>query len=938
MASDGGPFIQQQQDVKLQESKKRQTILRRQLTASLNELEASLRIPLPQPSRRLVKSFTDRIETQWKSLDDLNELISGYLVDDKASLSKQNKKHNQYFREYLSVQGNAEDYLERRKDDAPSVASHTSQRESKAIDLQEQQRRAAAQLQREEDKARAEEARQLAELALRDAEKRVRDLEMAEQLDESQSTSSESLVVPPVRSPTAQQYLLTQRQLNTGTTSKPKKVHHQPPFSSAVDTLPDDWIDAYIKGKGAKVSRSSSASQPNFRVDLPVFPATYLDWFWWIDLFYSLVHNTAADPSEKLAILKEKLKDTDAKNLIYGLGGGEDYYKEGLRRLKDCYGNRKIIRSAHVQVLEAMDFKGLDSSAFRATAQKARTHLFDLSRIGGTCHSDLIERLCRNLPKDARVAWNSDPLAAKGMDNRSLNDFGDWLCARATFDQDAYSIAAAQLRLGDSKASGGSSRDGRASGFKYRDRPEVRFNHTDTKKEGGGAREKRKPFCFKCEGEHYLPDCRAYKELPLRDRVKFCLNHMLCFCCLGPGHSSRDCSSKSCEVDGCSIKHHRLLHEFNEERCAATRTRPVREKKKKKRVALGVINLHAVGLNGELIPVNLMYDECSTSTLVREALARQLGLRMDMSDLDIIGVGGHRSTVKSAPVTLQLRTCLGEIIILECTTHPTVTDPAPWVNWNELQARWTHLADLPLKPTGGRVDILLGLNHGHLMSVMDARNGGEDEPFASLTRLGWVVRGVIGVDHQMEKLRINSTICSVPAEQEGQELAAALHRLFESESFGTEHRNSHVVADHHAASSMLDAGTKKLSVGYETCILWRPGHPNLKNNLALAESRNRSLEHKFRRDPDYERRYRKAMQVNFDEGYDLKVGVLMMQSTVDPRSRTPFQQWSSASERERLPGPATLRRCLVGFDSRKKISSTTDSYGRKRTEPLLFAA
>lgn len=363
--SGGGSFIQQQQDVKLQESKKKQTILRRQLTASLNELEASLRIPLPQPSRRLVKSFTDRIDAQWKSLDDLNELISGYLVDDKASLSKQNKKHNQYFREYLSVQGVAEDYLERRKDDAPSVASHTSQRESKVIDLQELQRRAAAQLQREEDKARAEEARKLAELALRDAEKRVRDLEMAEQLDESQSTSSESSVVPPVRSPTAQQYLLAQRQLNTGTTTKLTRDHQQPTSSSAVGLLPDDWIDEYIQGKGVKASRSTSASQLSFRVDLPVFPATYLDWFWWIDLFYSLVHNTTADPSEKLAILKEKLKDTDAKNLIYGLGGGEDYYKEGLPRLKDCYGNRKIIRSAHVQVLEAMDFKGLDSSTFK---------------------------------------------------------------------------------------------------------------------------------------------------------------------------------------------------------------------------------------------------------------------------------------------------------------------------------------------------------------------------------------------------------------------------------------------------------------------------------------------------------------------------------------------------------------------------------------------
>ncbi len=45
----------------------------------------------------------------------------------------------------------------------------------------------------------------------------------------------------------------------------------------------------------------------------------------------------------------------------------------------------------------------------------------------------------------------------------------------------------------------------------------------------------------------------------------------------------------------------------------------------------------------------------------------------------------------------------------------------------------------------------------------------------------------------------------------------------------------------------------------------------LRNNSSLAESRNRSLEHKFRRDPDYEKRYRKAMEVNFKEGYAVRL-------------------------------------------------------------------
>jgi len=102
-------------------------------------------------------------------------------------------------------------------------------------------------------------------------------------------------------------------------------------------------------------------------VELPVFPATFLDWVWWIAIFRSLAHYSSADPAEKFAILKEKVKDTEARDLVYGLGGGEECNKEGLRRLKQRYGNRKIIRSAHVQVLESMDFRGVNAAVFLTT-------------------------------------------------------------------------------------------------------------------------------------------------------------------------------------------------------------------------------------------------------------------------------------------------------------------------------------------------------------------------------------------------------------------------------------------------------------------------------------------------------------------------------------------------------------------------------------------
>ena len=58
--------------------------------------------------------------------------------------------------------------------------------------------------------------------------------------------------------------------------------------------------------------------------------------------------------------------------------------------------------------------------------------------------------------------------------------------------------------------------------------------------------------------------------------------------------------------------------------------------------------------------------------------------------------------------------------------------------------RWVHLAGLPLTESGGRGDILLGLDHANLMLAKQYREGrNPEEPSGIKTRLEWVVRGVM---------------------------------------------------------------------------------------------------------------------------------------------------------------------------------------------------
>ena len=47
-----------------------------------------------------------------------------------------------------------------------------------------------------------------------------------------------------------------------------------------------------------------------------------------------------------------------------------------------------------------------------------------------------------------------------------------------------------------------------------------------------------------------------------------------------------------------------------------------------------------------------------------------------------------------------------------------------------MKKQWIHLKDLPLRATGGKVDILLGVDHADLMLQSEHRLGDQGEPVA----------------------------------------------------------------------------------------------------------------------------------------------------------------------------------------------------------------
>ena len=798
--------------------KKRRTLLRRQITNACKQI---LTVVNDHGSRGALKGVMAHLKHIHHEIGIIHTDLLTIETDDQE-VDTQEETHFNYMKAVGEAYEKAEAYLLSRRDEADSVAPINIPDEGarrRAEELEAAQKRA------DETRAEAEEAERLLKaLTLQDD-------------DHHSSVSHQRPVPPPIPGGRPRDPLQ-----KTGHTMPPGVT--TPPL---LDTFsaPDEWIDHYCHGALPPVV-SSRSSRSSVSVDLEVYQGRTLDWFGWIDIFKALVHDTPKSPAEKLAVLKRYIRG-DSLDAIHGLGGGEDAYKEALVRLKQSCGRRDVMRSAHIQAINQLDFKQ-DPTSFKRYAERIRTHFFDLTRIGETSAADLIEKVCLRLSLHDRLAWNEGKWGQ--LEHRSLNDFGSWLCHRATAYQNAHSIAADQstsFPKRNADARGDARRNART--------------HQGTS--SAGFKSSGKPFCFKCEKEHRLVECNEFKELSIGERVTFCVRHRLCFFCFSTKHVLGECPiKKPCKHEDCRYTHHELLHDSGQ--LPVRKVKPSSARSGRQKVNLGMIRLEIRSGDGRSSSmVNILVDEGSDSTLMTSSFAKKMSLRGKAQILQVDGVGGEITHHKSKRVQFTLITDSEDHFEMEASTMKKVANPAPVVNWKKKKLHWPHISDLPVGEVGGNIDLLLGLDYAHLLVVSESRGGEAGQPIASHTKFGWIIRGVTGPETVQNPVRSFRAVSTVLLE----DIKVELRRFCDTEEFGTEFQSGCLSPDNKRALDLATKNTRKLDVGYQVPITWRVGEPDLINNQEMASNRWRSLLRRFDKDPDFERDYRAAMAKTFDQGY-----------------------------------------------------------------------
>lgn len=101
----------------------------------------------------------------------------------------------------------------------------------------------------------------------------------------------------------------------------------------------------------------------------------------------------------------------DARLRVAGLAGGETAYKQALTRLKQAFGKRGVMRCALKTALSELKVPTHDPVGLQRYADRARTYLFDLSRVGETGGTTL------SIPSQTSLLWK---IEGRGIRNDAL--------------------------------------------------------------------------------------------------------------------------------------------------------------------------------------------------------------------------------------------------------------------------------------------------------------------------------------------------------------------------------------------------------------------------------------------------------------------------------------------------------------------------------------
>ncbi|XP_038165126.1 uncharacterized protein LOC119799356 [Cyprinodon tularosa] len=618
-----------------------------------------------------------------------------------------------------------------------------------------------------------------------------------------------------------------------------------------------------------------------------VFNGDPIHFIEWKTSFMSLIDAKAISTADKLYYLR-KYVGGPARRTLEGTfyRNDDEAYKDAWNKLDDRYGQAFIIQRAfrdkltNWPKLQPRDAEALrDFADFLNACQDAMTHVKSLE-ILNDCEEN--KKLVHKLPEWLASRWNRKTTEAL-KEKKEFPSFKDF----ATFMAMEAEVACNPITSAYALHSSESTTTKRESREPKRNKASVLSTQTGTSEDKQrSAKGKDRPPCSFChENQHRLHGCPKFTEKTLEERREFFKKHNLCYGCTKPGHSAKDCRYRhTCNT--CKGRHPTCLHDNNyvrKERASLQENATPSSHTEAVATSMSVTTGQATNTS-MIVPVWVSRNDSQTEKLVYALLDTQ-------SDTTFVDQEVSNSLkAESCPVKLKLTTMIGRDVVMKSQRvsglrvrgyssslyidlPPTYTKDCIPVNRAhiptcETAKNWNHLSKVvneiaPLQDC--EVGLLIGYNCARAMTPREVIAGGNDEPFAVRTDLGWSIMGCsspcLDASSAVRQC-FRVAVKELPSITPGDAI-----RVLESDFKDAQEDGRTASQEDILFLDKLKNAIKKNSQGHYEMPLPFKERPILPDNKQLAIVRLSHLKRKLLRDEDHRKEYIKFMEEVIENGY-----------------------------------------------------------------------
>ena len=655
-----------------------------------------------------------------------------------------------------------------------------------------------------------------------------------------------------------------------------------------VEKIYETYVDLYTKAEFvlneniANKSQNSTVSENKSRINLPVltlkkFSGEYEEYQEFIDSFNASVHtNDDLEPVEKFTYLKAHLEG-DASSLIKGYSTTNANYLSALKLLKENFGREDLVISSHISNLlklkccsDQKDVRGL-----RELLNSIQTRLRSLEALNVPINDHsifIVPIILSKLPLALSVMWSR---------KRKPPDIGD-LLKLVQNEVEGYEAAVRVQEVFAEEANTKSNTNIRKRS------PELRYStasalHVNSKK-----------YCVVCKenSNHDTDKCRMFLNSNIAERKSYIYDEYACFSCLKKGHMVKNCPHSSIKCEVCKSQyHHTLLHEYrnfnkkeddspenNTEVRVETTISGHKEEYKGNFTQQRALFQTAVALlkddDGNHVCIRILFDTASDKSYIVKRKSSLLNMKYHKENLSISGFGDRKGEsgahiIRHGKIENMVNSKLFanvELVETEIITCNLKRESVPEQFFKHRYARGLQFAEDYSIANSDDIDVLIGLDF--YWSFITGRVRRQlNKPVLVESILGWIIQGNI----ESQNKQVSTMFCS--SKIHDNQLNKEIKSLFELEAIGIlpqektcYNRDENLALQSFNKTSEYDKDKKQWSVG----LPWIH-EKGMNRNEQLALKRYLKLEQRFKNNPEFEKKYREAMEDYINSGYAEKV-------------------------------------------------------------------